>query len=56
MGKKPWAIGGGNESKLGCFKIVELNMPSCRVFSVLSENLNTIVIEQTEPKLWPPKR
>ncbi len=31
----------------------ELNIPSDRVFSVLSENHKIIQIGQTEVKLWP---
>ena len=41
--------------KLGCFKIFELNIPSCRVFHGLSENQIIIEIEQTEQELWPVK-
>ncbi len=38
--------------KSGRFKFFELNTPSCRVFSGLSENRKIISIRQTEHKLW----
>ncbi len=41
--------------KLGSFERFELNMPSDRVFSVLSENQTPVEIGLTENKLWPVK-
>ncbi len=39
--------------KMGCFVSFELNTPSDRVFSVLSDGERIIGIGQTEQKLWP---
>ncbi len=45
----------GKSSKSGPIKTSELNIPSDRVFSGLSENHNATEIGSMELKLWPHK-
>ncbi len=40
-------------SKMGRFKKIELNIPSCRAFRGLSENHKIVEIGPSEFKLWP---
>ena len=53
MTKKRGLYRWGKSTKLGSIKIFELNIPSDRVFSGLSENCEIIEIGSLELKLWP---